>query len=630
MSWMTRLYETYENNLSRIGLRSKDDKSVLLPIAHVEASSHIEIIIDKDGNLVSAKLLSLDEPKIIIPCSEESAGRSGSKPKNHPLSDKLQYIAGDYQIYGGSKWFGYNEYKEDLLKWSESEFTNDKIKAVYKYIEKGKLIKDMVDKSILTLDKEGNIEDKWDKEKFPNAPKISQEDALIRWKVEIPNDMQPKLWKDTKMIKSWIDYVFNNIRIEGYCYISDDYLPLAYNHPKNIYSKRGTANAKLISSNENSQIVYSGRFENAEQAYGIGYEVSQKAHNALKWLISKQGYINDNKVILVWATNNLDLPKWQNNCSDLIEDEFWENMNEDGYTGEIIAKAFRKKMSGYKSKISNEDKVIIMNIEAATTGRLSIIYYQELAPYEYIERLEKWHTTCMWEFEYKNRKYIGAPAPIEIAKAIYGDSDSLDIKAKLRVVDRLLSCIVDQYKIPLDIVKSAINKTIRRISYDSDIHDSEKVHEFNKMLSISCALFNKYSKDYKKGEYNVALEKDRRTRDYLYGRLLAVAQDIERYALNENKETRMTNADRLMHRFSEHPFSTWRTIEISLQPYIERLETKVFHKIKLLDEIVCLFETDDFIKDTKLSGEFLLGYHCQRQEFFKSKNTDVNVLTENI
>ena len=92
----------------------------------------------------------------------------------------------------------------------------------------------------------------------------------------------------------------------------------------------------------------------------------------------------------------------------------------------------------------------------------------------------------------------------------------------------------------------------------------------------------------------------------------------------------MTNADRLMHRFSEHPFSTWRTIEISLQPYIERLETKVFHKIKLLDEIVCLFETDDFIKDTKLSGEFLLGYHCQRQEFFKSKNTDVNVLTENI
>jgi len=28
---------------------------------------------------------------------------------------------------------------------------------------------------------------------------------------------------------------------------------------------------------------------------------------------------------------------------------------------------------------------------------------------------------------------------------------------------------------------------------------------------------------------------------------------------------------------------------------------------------MCQFETDDFLKDRKLSGEFLLGYHCQRQ-----------------
>ena len=93
MSWMTRLYETYESNESQIGLRSDDEKAVLLPIAHVEVSSHIELIIDKDGNLLSANLLTSDEPKIIIPCSEESAGRSGSKPKNHPLSDKKLFPA---------------------------------------------------------------------------------------------------------------------------------------------------------------------------------------------------------------------------------------------------------------------------------------------------------------------------------------------------------------------------------------------------------------------------------------------------------------------------------------------------------------------------------------------------------
>ena len=128
----------------------------------------------------------------------------------------------------------------------------------------------------------------------------------------------------------------------------------------------------------------------------------------------------------------------------------------------------------------------------------------------------------------------------------------------------------------------------------------------------------------------MALEKDRRTRDYLYGRLLAVAQSIESYALYETGESRMTNADRLMHRFSEHPFSTWKTIELSLKPYIERLGSKVISKTKILDEIMCLFEAEDFIKDTKLSGEFLLGYHCQRQDFFKSKDSNVNELNETI
>ena len=34
---------------------------------------------------------------------------------------------------------------------------------------------------------------------------------------------------------------------------------------------------------------------------------------------------------------------------------------------------------------------------------------------------------------------------------------------------------------------------------------------------------------------------------------------------------------------------------------------------KLLDEVIPSFQGDDFMCDSKLSGEFLLGYHCQRQ-----------------
>ena len=39
----------------------------------------------------------------------------------------------------------------------------------------------------------------------------------------------------------------------------------------------------------------------------------------------------------------------------------------------------------------------------------------------------------------------------------------------------------------------------------------------------------------------------------------------------------------------------------------------MFEMDKLLDEIIPGFVGDDFLDDSKLSGEFLLGYHCQRR-----------------
>ena len=54
-----------------------------------------------------------------------------------------------------------------------------------------------------------------------------------------------------------------------------------------------------------------------------------------------------------------------------------------------------------------------------------------------------------------------------------------------------------------------------------------------------------------------------------------------------------------------------------MRPYISRLRATrpgPLHKKEcLLDEVVALFKPQDFLADTPLSGEFLLGYHCQRQ-----------------
>lgn len=130
----------------------------------------------------------------------------------------------------------------------------------------------------------------------------------------------------------------------------------------------------------------------------------------------------------------------------------------------------------------------------------------------------------------------------------------------------------------------------------------------------------------------MALEEERTTRDYLYGRLLALAERIEETALRIGGEERPTTAARLMQRFADRPYSTWRSIELALQPYIQRLQSNragfLVNRKKDLNTVMALFDHDEYTSDKPLSGEFLLGYHCQRQVWF-NKTDESNVEKEN-
>lgn len=118
----------------------------------------------------------------------------------------------------------------------------------------------------------------------------------------------------------------------------------------------------------------------------------------------------------------------------------------------------------------------------------------------------------------------------------------------------------------------------------------------------------------------MSLDTENRSRDYLYGRLIAQAESMEWYALylqnGKKAPTRATNAERYFQQFAQRPYSTWLNIEsVKLVPYKNYLTSlgKDFYK-QSIGEIMDLFENDDFMCDDKLSGEFLLGYHCQKME----------------
>ena len=124
----------------------------------------------------------------------------------------------------------------------------------------------------------------------------------------------------------------------------------------------------------------------------------------------------------------------------------------------------------------------------------------------------------------------------------------------------------------------------------------------------------------------MALDRNRTTRDYLYGRLLAVAEYAERSALDKAGEKRPTNAERLMQRFADNPCATWRTLTTQLSPYMQRLqsnEPSPYTRIKReLQEISGKCDNiDDFTSAKRLEGEFLIGYYCQLADFYKKKET---------
>ncbi|MGG4039358.1 type I-C CRISPR-associated protein Cas8c/Csd1 [Heyndrickxia ginsengihumi] len=614
MSWLLNLYETYESNLDRVGEIEKkynDQEFTLLPISHTTQNAHIEVEITEDGEFHSATVIDKSDASTLIPCTEDSANRAGLKIAPYPLHDKLSYVAGDFVAYGG-KIEPFTYYIKQLEDWVKSPCANEKLKCIYTYLSKKRLIRDLVDAKIVWLDSDGHLIEKWDKKAesmYGNKPPLfsvisgGQESAFVRFNVYSPDSIITKVWKDPEMYNSFIQYYKNLLSDEDVCFVTGETLPSTDKHANKI--RNAADKAKLISANDSSGFTFRGRFNKSNEVANISYEVSQKAHNALKWLIQRQGKIIDQRVFLVWENEKVNTYDPHEDAYDLfsLDPAQSEKTERKSYTNEEFAQQFSKVIDGYQNELPADSKVNIMILDSATTGRLAVLYYRNMNQNLYLDRLVKWHSTCIWRHCYrKGIIFFGAPATKDIAFAAYGQKASEKVVKGL--MERILPCILDDKKIPVDIVKSAFYRASNPVAMEN--------WEWEKTLSIACALINK------KEGYNVTLDTKNFDRDYLFGRLLAIADVLERRALDSD-ETRSTNAIRYMNAFSQHPARTWKTIQASLQPYQARLGTRGLYLSKLIDEVASNMNFDDF-NNRPLSGKYLLGFYSQRHELWQ-RNT---------
>jgi CRISPR-associated protein Csd1 len=473
------------------------------------------------------------------------------------------------------------------------------------------LITDLVEHRVLFDDGRHQLADKWAETSEPPpifkairlANKRGQYEAFVRFSVEIPGDAQSALWRDRSLQELWGRFYPMLQQGSDVCMVTGEIANIASNHPKNIrYPGDG---AKLISSNDTEGFTYLGRFTSDKEACGVGVEVTQRAHGALRWLIERQGRRDGYQAIVAWAVSGAQVP-------DLMADTFLllfggeqeTTPRKSGYTAQEIGSELSKLIAGYSTKLGSTEDVVVLGVDSATPGRMAIRFYRELTGAEFLDRVLAWHQGCSWLQRFgKDRVFVGAPSPRDIAEAAYGRR--LDDTLRKATNERLLPCIVDGTPIPRDLVELCVRRASNRNGLES--------WEWEKTMGIACALYRHQNSERR---YTMALERDRTTRDYLYGRLLALAEHLEGRALYVAGETRETNAGKLMQRFAQRPHSTWLTIETSLTPYKVRLRAKrpaFLHNVEQeIDDVIDTFVAGDFTSDQRLTGEFLLGYHCQR------------------
>ncbi len=603
--------ETYDCMKHKIGEyeSSGDDTNKrilepLAPISHALARAQIEIVLDAHGKFYSAKDLGKDAPKIIIPVTEESASRT-SKPCAHPLCDRLDYIA----PYDTQKHTLYLKLLED---WTQSAYAHPKLPLILQYVRSGTILQDLSRIEVIHLQENGKPKD---------------EKLIVRWNVlnSDPNETG-ECWSDKKLMESFIQY-YASVRqamSSSVCMISGKTEPTTELHPKGIVAASG--NAKLISSNDDKGFTYLGRFQNAQQAATISYTASQKAHNALRWLVANQGVIWGGRTFLCWNPQGNPLPKPTD--SPMIRKKSNTLPDPTAYKD-----ALKKSLMGWKQNLRTTDEAVIVAFDAATTGRLAVTYFNKLIASDFLERLYRWEETCCWE----NGIFgIQSPTLFQIINWAFGSprngKPDLDPKFLRQQMQRLMACRIDGSLFPTNIERALVEQASNLVIYLNEQKKNSKANPFWDLLFTACAVIRKYRFDHFKEDWNMMdetnIQRDKleKNRSFLFGRLLAIAEIVERSAYGSN-ETREPNAMRFQKRFSLRPMSVWRTLEERLLPYYSKLSPGLRnHYRNLCAEIVeQLLECEEDL-DRKLEDVYLLGYYTQRvRRSEKHDATDENI-----
>jgi len=618
MSWANELYAVYELASQNPALADEDPKNPLLPIYHLTLSAQIEVSIDEDGNFQNASIIPSKEAALtVVPVTEDSGARSsGIAPM--PFADKLMYIAGDYAPYVDDEKKSKSQkchklYMEALREWAESEDdTHPAVIALAKYLEKDCVISDLIACGILKVDETTGMF-----AKISNN-NVKQEDSMLRFAVQYKDlTKERRTWLDRDLYQQWIKRCNAlDANPKSLCYATGEEAPISYKHPPKI--RNGGDKARLFSANDESGFSYRGRFDSKDETVAIGREFSQKMHNALRWLIARQGHTYGPLTIVTWASALKNVPDILDSAE--IEDN-WED--DEAYDTLPKYKAWLSKyIFGLTEQLKTNDKVMIMGLDSPLEGMgtISVSLYDELDKSEFLSNLETWHSNLAWlRYDGKRKKTVCKSFTLyDIIKSAYGTERKkgkntfveCDDKLLRSQILRLIPCVTEGRPIPLDLLSALRNKASNPQAY-------EEKYNHNKIIEVTCGLLRAT----RKGELNMYYDPNLQDRSYLYGCLLAIADKAESDTYEASEKKRVTNARRFWSSFSQTPYRTWQVIEEHLRPYLDKNPYRAQYE-KWIQEVMDKFDVSAFTSNKPLDTMYLLGYHQFMSYMYNNKKEE--------
>ncbi len=597
MSWNNELVKLYDAVWA-----SGDER--LEPVGHISVSCQAEIEISEDGKFLSAKTVDKQDSRTIIPVTIKSAGRT-SDPTPHPLNDKIEYVAGDLADYlpeddkSGKNEIKHEAYLAGVKSWAESAHSHPSVRAVYEYIYKDTVAKDLIEAGVISRDDLGFID------KTSKIEGMAPVDITIRFCISYKDKTKEgRTWKDKSLWESFYNFYSEQLDDVGICYATGEKVSIRHTHPRGI-TRTGDM-ARLISS-VGKKIP--NRYTTDEGIPDIGYLWSEKVHNALRHLCAYYGKFYGTTMCITWSDSRTPVPDYIN--AELPE-EITPTLDNGAY-----AEYLQKCIYSVRNAEQPDEHIHFMSIDAPTPGkgRLSLTSYEDFSATEFYRNLAAWYTDASAVCFRDGFNRI-APIGLNLAiKAAYGHQVGSYIEIEpsdySRHVMRLLPCIIDRLPIPDEFVKNLYIRASAPLSYSKGNH--------RRVLECACGIYKAYITR-RGGMFNMGYDKDITDRSYLFGCLLAIADKVEEDTYTEKeKKTRTTNARKFWAAFAQRPYTTWANIEKALQPYIDKHEYRGYYR-RQLDEVMSKFNAAEYSDNSALSPMYLLGYHQYVTYLYTKKN----------